>query len=124
MGARQVLIFFQMTKVMDIMEDFMKWIGWEYLRLDGGTKTDEPVDHVKRWNTPNLPLKVFILSTRASGLDLNLQTADTVIMYVRVAPATLPGNIFRCRSGRNLTWNIGGGFGRQLQLMRCAYLLR
>jgi ATP-dependent helicase STH1/SNF2 len=76
----QVLIFFQMTKVMDIMEDFMKWMGWEYLRLDGGTKTDERADHVKRWNTPGSPLKVFILSTRAGGLGLNLQTADTVIM--------------------------------------------
>ena len=67
---------------MDIMEDFLKWRNWEYLRLDGGTKTDERADYVKRWNAPNSPLKVFILSTRAGGLGLNLQTADTVIMYV------------------------------------------
>jgi ATP-dependent helicase STH1/SNF2 len=76
----KVLIFFQMTKVMDIMEDFMKWMNWEYLRLDGGTKTDERAEYVKLWNTPNSTLKVFILSTRAGGLGLNLQTADTVIM--------------------------------------------
>ena len=69
-----------MTKVMDIMEDFMKWMSWEYLRLDGGTKTDERAEYVKLWNTPNSTLKVFILSTRAGGLGLNLQTADTVIM--------------------------------------------
>ena len=69
---------------MDIMEDFMKWMHWEYLRLDGGTKTDERAEYVKLWNTPNSPLKVFILSTRAGGLGLNLQTADTVIMLVSI----------------------------------------
>ncbi|KAF8575918.1 hypothetical protein K439DRAFT_1640966 [Ramaria rubella] len=79
--GHRVLIFFQMTKVMDIMEDFMKWMNWEYLRLDGGTKTDERAEHVKRWNTPGSTLKVFILSTRAGGLGLNLQTADTVIIF-------------------------------------------
>ncbi|GJJ08782.1 hypothetical protein Clacol_003001 [Clathrus columnatus] len=68
-------------RVMDIMEDFLKWMGWEYLRLDGGTKPDERADYVKRWNTPDSPLKVFILSTRAGGLGLNLQTADTVIIF-------------------------------------------
>jgi ATP-dependent helicase STH1/SNF2 len=76
----QVLIFFQMTKVMDIMEDFMKMMKWQFLRLDGGTKTDERAEYVKQWNAPNSPLQVFILSTRAGGLGLNLQTADTVIM--------------------------------------------
>lgn len=73
-----------MTKVMDIMEDFLKWMGFDYLRLDGGTKPDERADYVRRWNVPDSPLKVFILSTRAGGLGLNLQTADTVIMYVSI----------------------------------------
>jgi ATP-dependent helicase STH1/SNF2 len=78
----QVLIFFQMTKVMDIMEDFLKMMGWQYLRLDGGTKTDERATHVQNFNAKDSEIKVFILSTRAGGLGLNLQTADTVIMYV------------------------------------------
>lgn len=77
----QVLIFFQMTKVMDIMEDFLKMMGWAYLRLDGGTKTDERATHVQHFNAKDSEIKVFILSTRAGGLGLNLQTADTVIMY-------------------------------------------
>ncbi len=77
---RQVLIFFQMTKVMDIMEDFLKMMGWKYLRLDGGTKTEDRAGHVALFNAPNSEYKVFILSTRAGGLGLNLQTADTVIM--------------------------------------------
>lgn len=79
--GHRVLIFFQMTKVMDIMEDFLKMMGWKYLRLDGGTKNDERAGHVQLFNAPNSEYTVFILSTRAGGLGLNLQTADTVIMY-------------------------------------------
>jgi len=79
--GHRILIFFQMTKVMDIMEDFLKMMGWKYLRLDGGTKTEERAGHVQMFNAPNSEYTVFILSTRAGGLGLNLQTADTVIMY-------------------------------------------
>jgi ATP-dependent helicase STH1/SNF2 len=71
-----------MTKVMDIMEDFMKMQNWKYLRLDGGTKTEERASFVQLFNALNSEYKVFILSTRAGGLGLNLQTADTVIMCV------------------------------------------
>ncbi|KZT08941.1 uncharacterized protein LAESUDRAFT_675453 [Laetiporus sulphureus 93-53] len=77
----RVLIFFQMTKVMDIMEDFLKMMGWKYLRLDGGTKTEDRAGHVAEFNAPNSEVKVFILSTRAGGLGLNLQTADTVVIF-------------------------------------------
>ena len=69
-----------MTKVMDIMEDFMKAQGWQYLRLDGGTKTEERASHVQVFNAKDSPIQVFILSTRAGGLGLNLQSADTVVM--------------------------------------------
>ncbi|KAF4623491.1 hypothetical protein D9613_001581 [Agrocybe pediades] len=77
----RVLIFFQMTKVMDIMEDFLKMMGWKYLRLDGGTKTEERASFVQMFNAKDSEYKVFILSTRAGGLGLNLQTADTVIIF-------------------------------------------
>ncbi|KAI0271595.1 SNF2 family N-terminal domain-containing protein [Gloeopeniophorella convolvens] len=79
--GHRVLIFFQMTKVMDIMEDFLKMMGWKYLRLDGGTKTDERAGHVQLFNAKDSEIMVFILSTRAGGLGLNLQTADTVIIF-------------------------------------------
>ncbi|EJD04470.1 SNF2-family ATP dependent chromatin remodeling factor snf21 [Fomitiporia mediterranea MF3/22] len=79
--GHRVLIFFQMTKVMDIMEDFMKSQGWQYLRLDGGTKTEERASHVQVFNAKDSPIQVFILSTRAGGLGLNLQSADTVIIF-------------------------------------------
>ncbi len=78
--GHRVLIFFQMTHVMDIMADFMRWMNWEFLRLDGGTKPEERAEYVRLFNEPQSPYKVFILSTRAGGLGLNLQTADTVIM--------------------------------------------
>ncbi|KAG6820238.1 hypothetical protein H0H93_003601 [Arthromyces matolae] len=78
--GHRVLIFFQMTKVMDIMEDFLKMMKWAYLRLDGGTKTEERAAFVQLFNAKDSEYKVFILSTRAGGLGLNLQTADTVIM--------------------------------------------
>ncbi|KAI0079061.1 hypothetical protein K474DRAFT_1659535 [Panus rudis PR-1116 ss-1] len=79
--GHRVLIFFQMTKVMDIMEDFLKMMGWKYLRLDGGTKTEDRAGHVAQFNAKESDIKVFILSTRAGGLGLNLQTADTVIIF-------------------------------------------
>ncbi|KAJ3516827.1 hypothetical protein NMY22_g14112 [Coprinellus aureogranulatus] len=79
--GHRVLIFFQMTKVMDIMEDFLKMMGWKYLRLDGGTKTEERASFVQLFNQKDSEYKVFILSTRAGGLGLNLQTADTVIIF-------------------------------------------
>ena len=80
-----------MTKFMDIMEDFLKMMGWKYLRLDGGTKTEDRAGHVKLFNAPNSEYKVFILSTRAGGLGLNLQTADTVVMWVY--PFSVPPQI-------------------------------
>ena len=71
-----------MTKVMDIMEDFLKMMGWKYRWLDGSTKTEDRTEHDALFNAnaKDCEYKVFILSTRAGGLGLNLQTADTVIM--------------------------------------------
>lgn len=77
----RILIFFQMTQIMDIMEDFMRMRGVQYLRLDGGTKADERTDMLQKFNAPESPYFAFLLSTRAGGLGLNLQTADTVIIY-------------------------------------------
>ncbi|TKY84939.1 hypothetical protein EX895_006019 [Sporisorium graminicola] len=77
----RVLIFFQMTAIMDIMEDFLRYRGFKYLRLDGSTKPDDRSQLLKLFNAPGSDYFVFILSTRAGGLGLNLQSADTVIIY-------------------------------------------
>lgn len=79
--GHRVLIFFQMTAIMDIMEDFLRFRGIKYLRLDGSTKPDDRSVLLKQFNDPQSEYDVFILSTRAGGLGLNLQSADTVIIY-------------------------------------------
>ena len=76
----RVLIFFQMVKVMDIMEDSLKMMGWKYLRLDGGTKTEDRAGHIALFDAKDSDYKVFILSTRAGGLGLNLTNANKVYM--------------------------------------------
>lgn len=77
----RVLIFFQMTQVMDIMEDYLIYRGYTYLRLDGHTKTEDRTEMLKSFNREDNPPFIFLLSTRAGGLGLNLQTADTVIIF-------------------------------------------
>ncbi|CDS03051.1 hypothetical protein LRAMOSA00453 [Lichtheimia ramosa] len=79
--GHRVLIFFQMTQVMSIMEDFMNYRGYRYLRLDGSTKADDRSQLLQVFNSPDSPYFVFLLSTRAGGLGLNLQSADTVIIF-------------------------------------------
>ena len=51
------------------------------MRLDGGTKADDRTDLLKSFNAPDSDYFCFLLSTRAGGLGLNLQTADTVIIF-------------------------------------------
>lgn len=79
--GHRVLMFFQMTAIMDIMEDYLRYRKMEYLRLDGTTKSDERSDLLHEFNAPDSKYFMFLLSTRAGGLGLNLQTADTVIIY-------------------------------------------
>ena len=79
--GHRVLIFFQMTQVMDIMEDYLRFKNLKYMRLDGSTKADDRQLMLKDFNEPNSEYFCFLLSTRAGGLGLNLQTADTVIIF-------------------------------------------
>lgn len=79
--GHRILMFFQMTQIMNIMEDFLRLRGMEYLRLDGSTKSDDRSELLGKFNDPGSPYFCFLLSTRAGGLGLNLQTADTVIIY-------------------------------------------
>ncbi|OUM55732.1 hypothetical protein BVG19_g5318 [[Candida] boidinii] len=79
--GHRVLIFFQMTQVMDIMEDFLRYRDMKYMRLDGSTKADDRQLMLQDFNAPDSDYFCFLLSTRAGGLGLNLQTADTVIIF-------------------------------------------
>ncbi|PVU97191.1 hypothetical protein BB561_000696 [Smittium simulii] len=78
--GHKILIFFQMTQVMTIMEDWLNWRGIRSLRLDGSTSDDVRREHMNNFNK-DPTIKVFLLSTRAGGQGLNLQTADTVIIF-------------------------------------------
>lgn len=77
----RMLIFTQMTKVIDLLELFMCYRNIKYLRLDGGTKHEDRAQQISLFNQENSPYSIFLLSTRAGGLGLNLQTADTVILF-------------------------------------------
>lgn len=66
---------------MDIMEDYLRFRNLKYMRLDGSTKADDRQDMLKEFNAEDSEYFCFLLSTRAGGLGLNLQTADTVIIF-------------------------------------------
>jgi superfamily II DNA/RNA helicase len=80
-GGHRVLIFSQMTKMLDILEDFLEFCGYRYERIDGSITGADRQDAIDRFNAPNAPQFAFLLSTRAGGLGINLATADTVIIY-------------------------------------------
>eukprot|EP00850_Spirogloea_muscicola_P022340 SM000289S10406 [mRNA] locus=s289:91800:99149:+ [translate_table: standard] len=79
--GHRVLLFSQMTRLIDILEEYLEWKGMKFLRLDGNTKTEERGTLLASFNAPDSPYFIFLLSTRAGGLGLNLQTADTVILF-------------------------------------------
>ncbi|KAL5981076.1 putative ATP-dependent DNA helicase chr12 [Asimina triloba] len=80
-SSHRVLLFSQMTRLIDILEIYLQLHDFKYLRLDGSTKTEERGSLLKKFNAPDSPYFMFLLSTRAGGLGLNLQTADTVIIF-------------------------------------------
>ncbi|KAJ0525093.1 putative DNA helicase chromatin remodeling SNF2 family [Helianthus annuus] len=80
-AGHRVLLFSQMTHLMDILEVYLQLHEFKYLRLDGLTKTDERGTLLNQFNAPDSPYFMFLLSTHAGGHGLNLQTADTVIIF-------------------------------------------
>ncbi|KAF2139927.1 uncharacterized protein K452DRAFT_231648 [Aplosporella prunicola CBS 121167] len=79
-GGHRALIFTQMTKVLDVLEQFLNIHGHRYLRLDGATKIEQRQVLTDRFNNDPRIL-AFILSSRSGGLGINLTGADTVIFY-------------------------------------------
>jgi SWI/SNF-related matrix-associated actin-dependent regulator of chromatin subfamily A member 5 len=79
-GHRAVL-FSQFTQVLDIIEDYCKLRGWQFCRFDGTTDRARRNYLIDRFNEPNSPYFLFLVSTRSGGMGLNLQTADTCILF-------------------------------------------
>jgi len=71
-GSR-VLIFTQMTRILDILENYMVMRGFKYCRLDGNTDYDTRESMIEEFNRKGSEKFCFILSTHAGGLGINLQ---------------------------------------------------
>ncbi|KAF5752968.1 DECREASED DNA METHYLATION 1 family protein [Tripterygium wilfordii] len=77
----KVLIFSQWTKILDIMEYYFSEKGFEVCRIDGSVKLNERKRQIEEFNDVESNCRVFLLSTRAGGLGINLTAADTCILY-------------------------------------------
>ncbi|CAE6466482.1 unnamed protein product [Rhizoctonia solani] len=79
-GSR-VLIFSQMSRVLDILEDYCLFRSYQYCRIDGGTAHEDRIAAIDEYNKPGSEKFIFLLTTRAGGLGINLTTADIVVLY-------------------------------------------
>lgn len=79
-GSR-VLIFSQMSRMLDILEDYCMFRSFEYCRIDGQTDHADRVQAIDDYNKPGSSKFVFLLTTRAGGLGINLTTADIVVLF-------------------------------------------
>lgn len=79
-NGHRVLIFTQMTRVLDILEMFLSYNGHRYLRLDGSTKIEDRQIITERFNSDSR-IFCFIASSRSGGVGINLTGADTVFFY-------------------------------------------
>ncbi|PSS36469.1 ATP-dependent DNA helicase [Actinidia chinensis var. chinensis] len=77
----KVLIFSQWTKILDIMDYYFGEKGFDVCRIDGSVKLNERKRQIQEFNDVNSNYRLFLLSTRAGGLGINLTAADTCILY-------------------------------------------
>ncbi|KAJ5898905.1 hypothetical protein N7495_003649 [Penicillium taxi] len=79
-GSR-VLIFSQMSRVLDILEDYCAFREFNYCRIDGTTAHEDRISAIDNYNKPGSDKFIFLLTTRAGGLGINLTTADIVVLF-------------------------------------------
>ncbi|KAK9456322.1 SNF2 family N-terminal domain-containing protein [Dipodascopsis uninucleata] len=79
--GHRALIFTQFLGMLDILEDFLSDLKLKYCRLDGNTTSEERQKSIDQFNARDSRTSVFILSTRAGGVGINLASADTVIIH-------------------------------------------
>ena len=70
-----------MVRMLDILSDYMSLRNYTHQRLDGAVSSEVRKNSLAHLNTPGSPDFAFLLSTRAGGLGINLETADTVIIF-------------------------------------------
>ena len=81
LNGHRVLIFSQMVRMLDILSDYMSLRGYAHQRLDGMVASEARKRSIAHFNALGSPDFAFLLSTRAGGLGINLETADTVIIF-------------------------------------------
>jgi len=79
-GSR-VLIFSQMSRLLDILEDYSVMRGYQYCRIDGSTAHEDRIAAIDDYNKEGSEKFLFLLTTRAGGLGINLTSADIVILF-------------------------------------------
>ncbi|KAF6157703.1 hypothetical protein GIB67_037276 [Kingdonia uniflora] len=79
--GHRVLLFSTMTKLLDVLEEYLNWRKLIYRRIDGTTSLEDRESAIVDFNKPGSDCFIFLLSIRAAGRGLNLQTADTVVIY-------------------------------------------
>ena len=79
-GSR-VLIFSQMSRVLDILEDYSVMRGFQYCRIDGSTAHEDRIAAIDEYNKEGSEKFLFLLTTRAGGLGINLTSADIVVLF-------------------------------------------
>ena len=79
-GSR-VLIFSQMSRVLDILEDYCVFREHKYCRIDGSTAHEDRIASIDEFNKPGSEKFVFLLTTRAGGLGINLTSANIVVLF-------------------------------------------
>jgi SWI/SNF-related matrix-associated actin-dependent regulator of chromatin subfamily A protein 2/4 len=79
--GHRVLLFSTMTKLLDILEEYLQWRRLVYRRIDGTTSLEDRESAINDFNAPDSDCFIFLLSIRAAGRGLNLQSADTVVIY-------------------------------------------
>lgn len=79
--GHRVLIFSQMVRMLDIISDYMSLRGYMFQRLDGTINSETRKKSIDHFNAEGSTDFAFLLSTRAGGLGINLETADTVVIF-------------------------------------------
>ena len=79
--GHRILIFSQYKTMLDLLKELIESMQISFCRIDGNTCSDERGTQITNFNDPNSEQTVFLLSTKAGGLGINLQTADTVVIF-------------------------------------------
>ena len=79
--GHKVLLFSQMVRMLDIIQDYLSLKGYPFERIDGGVKINDRQAAIERFSAPGSDRFIFLICTRAGGFGINLTAADTVIIY-------------------------------------------